>query len=277
MISLVFANTVSAVGAFNIMIFHAFEPIMAALKVLTDAMVQTGDADYAFQAEEIRAEVEETEAIISAYWEGVLEEGRRELREQRREAATLAGEARAGEEEGAVKKSKAAKRKQQKRKAQQQKKAEVAEVAVAAAAARGEAMAVSQEQLGQQAEGRAQQKQKDKEEQEDRQQEEEEDEHEGEGKDDEQAVTVAMVALAAMATSGIKGQKEEEEEEEEDECSVCLNAIESDDAANPADRPMICGHLYHACIFGWRNVRASASSRPALVNCRSPLQEVEST
>ena len=88
MIPLVFANTVSAVGTFNIMIFPAFEPIMA---VLTDAMVQTGDADYAFQAEEIRTEVEETEAIVSAYWEGVLEGTRRELRERRRDAAALAG------------------------------------------------------------------------------------------------------------------------------------------------------------------------------------------
>jgi hypothetical protein len=34
-------------------------------------------------AEQIRADVEETEAILAGYWEGVLAETRRELQEQR--------------------------------------------------------------------------------------------------------------------------------------------------------------------------------------------------
>jgi hypothetical protein len=105
-------------------------PHMAALNVLADALVQTGDASYAGR---IRADVEETEAILAAYWEGVREEIRRELREQQRAGGPGTGAREGGAE--AKKKSKAAKRKQQKRKAQQQKKAaEMAEAAAAAAA-----------------------------------------------------------------------------------------------------------------------------------------------
>ena len=63
-----------------------------------------------FNGRQIQADVEETEAILAGYWEGVLEETRWELAEQRRAAGRGTG--------AAVKKSKAPKRKQQKRNAQ---------------------------------------------------------------------------------------------------------------------------------------------------------------
>jgi hypothetical protein len=44
-------------------------------------------ADEVLETGQIRAEVEETEAINAGYWEGMLEETRRELTEQRRAAA----------------------------------------------------------------------------------------------------------------------------------------------------------------------------------------------
>ena len=62
-------------------------PHMAALNVLADALVQTGDASYAGR---IRADVAKTEAILAAYWEGVRKEIRRELREQQQVAAAAA-------------------------------------------------------------------------------------------------------------------------------------------------------------------------------------------
>jgi hypothetical protein len=214
-------------------------------------ILQTGDADDAYDAEEIRAEVEEKEVIIKAFRKGVLEETRRELREQRREAAALAAggpRVAAGEEEGAAKaKRKAAKRKQQTRKAQQQKKAprwqnhssycdggrrsgdRKSRPAWAAGGTEGTAGA------GGQGEEEAE--------------EEDGNDHEEKGKDGEQAVTAAAAAFAAMAISGIKGQEEEEEEEEGEECSVCLNAIQRDDAANPAGPPLMCGHRYHLSAF----------------------------
>jgi len=104
----------------------ALEPLLAALKVLAAALVDTGNLDDIFDRERVRADVQETEAILSGYWEGVLEESRWDLAEQRASAAAAAANGRgavvagAGEEDAAaaVKKSKAAKRKQQKRKAQ---------------------------------------------------------------------------------------------------------------------------------------------------------------
>ena len=108
------------------------------------------DADGEADAELILADVAETEAILAAYWEGVLEETRRELREQQRAGNPGEAGAREGGAE-AKKKSKAAKRKQEKRKAQQQKRAaEVTEAAAAAAveggAGGGEVAAGQQEQ-----------------------------------------------------------------------------------------------------------------------------------
>ena len=125
------------------------QPVVATLKTLAKALEQTAAADnrsrwFAFfrappshdliQARRIRADVEETEAIMAGYWEGILDETRLEFRGQQ-QAASGAG----GGLGGAPTKSKAAKRKQQKRKAQQQKKA--AEMAEAAVATTAEAVA----------------------------------------------------------------------------------------------------------------------------------------
>ena len=55
--------------------------------------------------------MEETDAIMTGYWEAMLDETRRELREQQRAAAVASGVPLA-----TMTKSKAAKRKRQKRK-----------------------------------------------------------------------------------------------------------------------------------------------------------------
>lgn len=103
---------------------HGLLPAMAALKVLAKALVQHGDGKDLLMAVRIQSDVNETEAILTAYEEGVLDETRRELAEKRR-AAARAPVVAEGEEAAAVKtKSKAAKRKQQKRKALQKKKQE---------------------------------------------------------------------------------------------------------------------------------------------------------
>ena len=123
----------------NLLEWHEILPVMAALKVLAEALEQTQVVSNANYAKLIRADVEETEAILRGFWEGVLEETRWELGEQRRAAAAAAALAGAAalrtmeEEAAAAKMSKAAKRKQQKRKAQQQK--TMAGVAAAVAAA----------------------------------------------------------------------------------------------------------------------------------------------
>jgi hypothetical protein len=220
---------------------------MAALKVFIDALVQTGQSCHIHDAKRIHADVEETEAILAGYWEGVLEETRRELRKQQR-AGGLGEAGAAGEEgAGAKKNSKAAKRKQQKRKAQQQKKA--AEVAEAAAAAAVEGGVGGEVAEGQQEEGQhGQQAQQEEEEQEEEQEEDEDDGQEGDVKDNEQAVTAAAAGMAAM---GLEETEDQQEEEEEDECSVCLNAIESNGAVNPAGPPLVCGHRYHAFCFAF--------------------------
>ena len=116
----------------NVAQSHNLRPVMAALQVLAEAFIQMEGADVPLYAMRIRADVEETEAIMAEYYKGVLEETRWELAEQRRAAAGAVVVAGSG---GSTKKTKAAKRKQQKRKAQQQKKAEAAAVE---ATARGE-------------------------------------------------------------------------------------------------------------------------------------------
>jgi len=241
-----YANRLHYTGI-NLMDLHdVLQPIMAALKVQADAMVQVGIPKYVAQGELIRADVEETEAILAGYWEGVLEETRWELAEQRRVAAVATvTHVEAQAEAAAVKKSKAANRKQQKRKAQQQKKA----AEKAEAAGREEA---------QQTEG--------------------EGDHGGLKEDGNPPdVTAAAAALSAMAVSGVGGQVEEKEQEQGDECSVCLNAIESDDADNPADPPLMCGHRYHAfCLRFWVERCTSKCIEPTCPYCRSPLHEMES-
>ena len=86
------------------------ETLMAALKVLAAALVDMGNPNNMLKGEQIQADVEETEAVLAGYWEGVLEETRWELAGQWRAVERGAG----GERK---KKSKAAKRKQQKCKA----------------------------------------------------------------------------------------------------------------------------------------------------------------
>lgn len=98
----------------NFMALNGLTPMMAALKVLLKAMVQTGLPGLLPYIMRIKADVEETEAIVAGYWEGISEGTRWELEERRRVAA--------GDDAApaTTTKSKAAKRKQQKRKAQRQ-------------------------------------------------------------------------------------------------------------------------------------------------------------
>jgi hypothetical protein len=260
------------------------ETLLAALKVLADALEQTGNPQYVFNGGQIRADVEETEAVLAGYWEGVLEETRWELAEQRRAAERGAG----GERE---KKSKAAKRKQQKRKAQQQKKAAaaaaaaVAAAATAAAAARGEEVTQRQEgdgeqalqEQGEHAKQAQQEQQKEKEQQKEEQKGEEEEKGGGKG-GIQRVVTGTTAALSAVAISGTKEEEEEEEEEnQEEECSVCLNVIESDDADHPVGPPLLCGHRYHAfCLSFWVEKCRSKCIEATCPYCRSPLPEMGS-
>jgi len=83
--------------------------------------------------------------------------------------------------------------------------------------------------------------------------------------------------MAAMGLEETKDQQEEEEEKEEEECSVCLNAIASNDAANPAGPPLLCGHRYHAsCLQYWVERCTLKCIEPTCPYCRSPLQEMGS-
>ena len=141
-------------------------------------------------------EVVVTEAILAGYWEGVLEETRWELGEQRRAAATTAVP-RVGGQEGAAatKKSKAAKRKQQKRKAQQKKRA--AELTAGTTARGGAEVSEGQDMNESQQEEQGEK------------QDEEGDEEGGQKEDgSEQGVTAAAIALGATAVGGKKGGEE---------------------------------------------------------------------
>lgn len=60
----------------NLIEVSVLRPIMDALKVLADALAQTDNQKYVVHGRRIRADVEETEAILAGYWEGVLEETR---------------------------------------------------------------------------------------------------------------------------------------------------------------------------------------------------------
>lgn len=89
----------------NLTASHFLSALTAALKVLADALEQTAPAHnrsrwFTFfrappsqdliRAGRIRTDVEETEAIVAAYREGVLDETRRELRDQQQAVATAA-------------------------------------------------------------------------------------------------------------------------------------------------------------------------------------------
>jgi hypothetical protein len=243
---------------------YMLRDVMAAVQVLAEALVLTGVPHNNYHAGRMRGDVEETEAILSAYWEGVLEETRRELGEQRAAAAAaMVAEAVAAvaevEDAGAAalsKKSKAAKRKQQK------KAAEMVEAAAVAAAAR-------RDDETQGLEEKVEQQQK---EQADEEEEESETENE---QSDKQAVTAAATALATMAVTESKEKKVEEEEEEE-ECLMCLNEIDSKDTDNPAGPALVCGHRYHAfCLHFWAEKCASKCIEATCPYCRAPLGEME--
>jgi hypothetical protein len=124
-------------------LWNALRTVMAALKVMVAALKQSGSMH---EATQIQEDVEETDAILSGYWEGVLEETRWELREQQRAGGG-----------GATKKSKSVKRKELKRKAQQRKKSEaVVAAATATGATHKEVVIQSQEEGGKQEKERVQ-------------------------------------------------------------------------------------------------------------------------
>lgn len=68
---------------------YMLRPLMAALTVLADAATRSGHAEGLKVAQRYRADVEEMEAILAAYWDGILEETRRELAERRGAAAAV--------------------------------------------------------------------------------------------------------------------------------------------------------------------------------------------
>jgi len=76
---------------FNLLNIDTLQPVLAALKVLAAALAQTGISDHIHLARQIVADVEETEAIVSGYWEGVLKMTRLELGELRKTTAATAG------------------------------------------------------------------------------------------------------------------------------------------------------------------------------------------
>lgn len=78
---------------------YMLKPVMAALKVLAAALLQTGTPMKMLYGALMGADVEETEAILSGYWDGVLDETRRELGAAA-VAAAVAAAARHGEEQG---------------------------------------------------------------------------------------------------------------------------------------------------------------------------------
>lgn len=240
---------------------------MATLKVWAEAclLAAPGDEDTIVRVDMALADVAQTEAIWAAYWEGVLEETRRQVGEQRAEAAAAAASAAvmAEGDEGAVAsggKSKAAKRKQLKRKAQQQKKRAAEEAAAAAAAGRaardGAAMAGSgtseQEEEtavngGQEATGQKQQLQQ-----------------------DPGGLAAATLGLTLHEEKAGDEEKEEQEEVEEEECSVCLCVLlESEDSGCR----LVCQHVYHvSCLTLWQANCLSKSIEPTCPYCRAPVQ-----
>lgn len=80
-------------------------------------------------------------------------------------------------------------------------------------------------------------------------------------------------ALAVMVVTETKEQEvDDEEEEEEEECSVCLNAIDNDDADYPGGPPLLCGHRYHAfCLHFWVEKCISKCIEPTCPYCRAPV------
>lgn len=87
-----------------------------------------------------------------------------------------------------------------------------------------------------------------------------------------EALNATVAVLSAMDLGGKK------EEEEEEECSVCLNALQSNDADNPAGPPLKCGHRYHAfCLHFWVERCSMKCIEATCPYCRAPLQEMGDT
>jgi len=140
--------------------------------------------------------------------------------------------------------------------------ARLIQAAAAAAAEHGGEVAAGQQEQGQQAQQELQEEQ------------EQEQEGKEENGEENQHAVMAAAGMSAMGVDETKDQQDEEEEEE-GECSVGLNAIESNDAANPAGPPLVCGHRYHATFLHYWVERSTVKCiEPTCPYCRSPLQEM---
>ena len=273
--------------------FELYRPAMAALKVWVEACFLAGDAEHVARAKKMLADVEETESIITAYEEGVLEEARREAKAAR--AAAITGSTFTAESEGLAStggKSKAAKRKHQTRKAQQQKKKEAAAAAAAVGAgAAGAGGAARSGGLGatdgakadtaaeDQAEAGGRQGQQGDQEQQHQQQEQQQEHQEHQEQQEQQqqqhgevltAATAGLTLQDEAAEEKNQGQKVVEDETVEEECSVCLGVIlENDDRGSP----LVCKHVYHSsCLILWQRKCLSKAIKRTCPSCRAPLQ-----
>jgi len=104
-----------------------------------------------------------------------------------------------------------------------------------------------------------------------------EEKQEGDQEQVEEEVEEKEEGVKEIVTSAVAGSSAMAVSEQEEECSVCLNAIESDDANNPAGPPLVCGHRYHAfCLNFWVEKCRSKCIEATCPHCRAPVQEVES-
>ena len=199
------------------------------------------------------ADVTETDAILSGYREGVLEETRREIGEQRAAEAAAAGDKDAVVSSG---KSKAAKRKQQKRKAQQQKKWAAEEAAAAAQRALDDAIAASilageeasatEEDGATLVEAGGQQLRL---------------------QEDIGGLTTATLGLTLQGAQEVEREEEREEEEEEEDCAICFDTLLGGESR------LVCRHVYHAsCLELWQRNCINKAIAPTCPYCRAPLQ-----
>jgi hypothetical protein len=211
--------------------------VLRSMRVLARVLVGLGRIK---EAELLRSDVNETEAIMQGLQESALEELRGEMKRKREEEQAGHVEGNGAATEGASGTRKKANRKQKKRKA------------AAAAKRRAEQEAQGQHQQQQQEQG----------------------EENGEGQKEGELVEQGVASLTLEG----KGKKEEEEEEQAqqqqqqqqqreqakqqmpqageeeeevlEECSVCLNDIEGEEAGMAV--LLVCTHLFHAeCLSLW--------------------------
>jgi len=234
---------------------------MATLKVWAEAclLAAPADDDVIAHVNIALADVAEMEVILAAYWEGLLEETRREVREQWAEAAAAAASGAVmaeGDEDAVVSsgKSKAVKRKQQKRKAQQQRKraAEVAAAAAERAGGDGAQAAMSGQERrtvveeGQQTTEQEQQLQQ-----------------------DPGGLVAATLGLTLQEEEGAGEEEEEkgeEEEDDEEECPVCLCVLlESEDRGCRTRVSACVPHDVPDSLASELSQEVGPSSRPVLI------------